>query len=121
MGFGTNMQSVAQNLISKFGNSCELTQVYVGEYNNSTGTTTDYNNYINSKSVPLKDEAIAMSLASAMNFNLAGFGKERVMLPFIDGYELEQTWLYNGTPIKTIDKIEADDVIIAYIIEVGTE
>lgn len=121
MSFSTNMQDVVVKLLTNYGNTCELTKVITGEYNANTGKTDDYVTYLKTYSISMDNQKLAMSMASAMNFNLAGFGEDKVMIPYTDGYEVDQTWLYDETPIKTVELIKSQDNVIAYIIELGTK
>ncbi len=119
--FSLRMRATVQRLLERLGNRCKLTKITTGEYNPATGKTTDFKEPVASYSTSLANAKIVLSTTDNINNNLSGFGDDSLMIPYHSGYDIDTTWLYNDEAITKLEKIESQDNIIAYIIEVGTK
>lgn len=121
MEFSIRMRGVVVNLLTAYGNKCTLTKISLGDYNTDTGKKPEFKELIPSYSTSTKNTKIVFALTDSIGHDLTGFGEDKLMLPFIEGYKLDLTWLYNGDPINAIEEIESQNNVIAYIIDVGTK
>lgn len=119
MEFSIRMRGVVINLLTAYGNKCTLTKVSLGAYNTDTGKKPEFKELISSYSTSTKNADVVFALTNSVGHDLSGFGEDTLMLPFIEGYALDLTWLYNGDPINAIEEIESQNNVIAYIVDVG--
>jgi hypothetical protein len=122
MSFSTDMQQVVIDNLSELGNDCILTKVTIGEYNPTLGKSVDTNIAVNTYCTASKDTTDSlMALAGNKNFNMSGFGSSKQMIPFQVGYDIDATWNFNGEQITSIEKIEAQNNVIAYILSISSK
>ena len=118
--FSTKMQIVANNLITKLGNSCTLTKVTTGDYVPLVGETASEKEVFNTFSAPTKNIS-SMFGQDGINTNLAGFDSGKVSIPYLGVNEtIDETWLYNDSAISTVEIVETQDEIVVFNITVAS-
>ncbi len=118
--FSTKMRTVSFNLITKLGNSCTVSKVTTGGYNSSIGEIEEAIEEFNTYSVPTKNISVIFK-SEGMNTNLAGFDEGKVTIPYLGVNEImDETWLYNGQAITSVEPIESQNEIIVFNLVVAS-
>jgi hypothetical protein len=115
--FSSRMRAMVSRLIIKYGNSCLLKKTYDPEYDPDTGETNYSSHTISTYSAPMKEVSIAFP-TDGINTGLIGFNKNKVVIPWLDE-EIDATWEFNDNKILTVETLEIQDEIVAYIINIG--
>jgi hypothetical protein len=114
---GSTMRATTTRLLMEYGNSCTLSEITKGAYNPVTGksneTKTDYLVY----SALIKDNQLIFG-TNGINTNLSGFSKDSVIIGWL-GKEVTSSWKYNDQNIIKVEKIEMQNIVIAYILDIG--
>lgn len=118
MSFADNIKNSTNKLITKFGNVATLTLVESQGYDVSIGKNITTEISIATTSVPKKDVS---ELLSDKNYNVSGFGNESQVIPYQDGYSIDEKWLFNGNKINKIEQIKFQDTIIGYILNISVK
>lgn len=115
--FSDNMRSVATTLITNFGSTCTLTKITKGQYIPSAGKSNEAKEDFKTVSTPAKRVSEQFG-ALGINTNLAGFTNEKVIVPWF-GKTVDETWLYNGHNIISVEETIAQNDIIIFTLEIG--
>lgn len=115
------MQSTVARLLANLGNSCVLVKITHGEYQPNIGKVPEYEETISTYSTSIKNSSLVLSLGNAQNFDLSGFDEDKVLIPYLTGYVIDDTWRYRDNKqkekeIQKVEKIEAQDNIIGYVL-----
>lgn len=114
-----SMRTTTTRLLKAYGNSCKLSKIERGAYNPVTGksreTPVDYSLY----SALIKDNQFIFG-TNGINTNLSGFSKDSVIIGWF-GQELTSTWKYNDQNIIKVEKIEMQDMVVAYVLDIGVK
>lgn len=114
---GLTMRATTTRLLTEYGNSCALSEITKGAYNPVTGKATDTKVDHSSYSALIKDNQFIFG-TTGINTNLSGFSKNSVIIGWF-GEEVTSSWKYNGQNIIKVEKIEMQNIVVAYILDIG--
>ena len=115
--FSTRMRSVATRLITKLGDPCTLTKITKGQYNPTTGTTSEAEEDFSTFSAQSSKVSEAFG-SNGINTNLVGFDDTTVVVPWI-GQEIDELWKYNGSNIISVSSVSSQGDIVIYTLTIG--
>lgn len=118
--FADRIITTVNRLLSSKGNTAVLTKVTTGTYNPTLGTTTNTVQTVNTKYVALSNSDISESMSALMGDGMYGFSKDKVIIPAIDT-AINNTWKLNDKIIVSIEKIETEDTVVAYVLKLESE
>ncbi|RLA73556.1 MAG: hypothetical protein DRG30_06160 [Epsilonproteobacteria bacterium] len=115
--FSKDMRKVATDLIKQFGNTCVLTKVNFGTYDPLTGDTTKIRTDFPTYSA-LKRKINVSFGDDGKNTNLSAFDDSSITIAWF-GEEVDSTWEYNGSNIKSATPTMSQDDVIIYDLTIG--
>lgn len=113
--FAERLREMALRVIKKYGEPCTLTYVTNLDYDPNLGSTTTSNVTFDTYSSISTHKPSVNSLGET---NLNGMKEFVAVVPWF-GAEIDQTWLYNGSPINKVIHTIAQGKIITSDLYVG--